>query len=235
MNSDPRGYYQILGIPTGATAEVIKVAYRTQAKRLHPDLNHGRDTTAHFQMVNEAYSVLSYPAHRAAYDQTGVPTPPPVMTSPRTVAPKPTIDPYECVDCGSVSPKLRHVMFTQVISFIVGSSRTNIWGIFCEACAAKRLRKASLITGAFGWLSVPGMLYSAHALGRNLMGGKRGNPINMEVCARQALYYATIGDFARAKIAAKDALEFAKAIWWSEDAKHRAAELCPIMHQILDC
>lgn len=242
MSNDARGYYRVLGIRATATAEEIKQAYRAKAKALHPDLNRGADTTAAFQQVNEAYSVLSDPSQRAGYDEAGNPgaTTASRPTSARAAAPaRPStvdIEPYTCVDCGCVSPKLRHVLYTQVISYLIGSHKTNIWGVFCEECASKRLTKASLITGAFGWLSVPGVLFSAHALGRNLTGGQQGNMVNMEICTRQAVYYHMMGDRTKARLAATDGQAFAAEIvngWWNDDEKRRARELAPILNEVM--
>lgn len=234
MSKDPRGYYRTLGVSPGATPAQIKDAYRALAKQLHPDLNQGRDTTEIFQKVNEAYSVLSDPAQRAAYDSHGAAEASHAARSSASRASAPVeIEPYHCVDCGCVTPTLRHVKYTQVISFLFGAHRTNIWGVFCEECAKKRLTKASIITGAVGWLSAPGILYSAHALGRNLTGGKQEAAINMEICARQAVYYAMRGDRAAARIAAKDALGFADGFWWSSESEKRAKEIQGMINQLL--
>lgn len=241
MSADPRGYYRILGVTTRASQEQIKQAFRSLAKALHPDLNRGQDTTAAFQAVNEAYSVLSDPAQRAAYDQTGSPEPAPQARSANAGAPPMSqpvyeVEPYTCVDCGCVSPKLRHIKYTQVVSYLVGSYKSNIWGVFCEACASKRLTKASLITGAFGWMSVPGLFYSAHALGRNLTGGQQENLINLEICTRQAVYYLMRGERSNARIAATDARAFAGGVnegWWNDNEKRRARELIPIIEKVM--
>jgi hypothetical protein len=239
MSADPRGYYRILRVAPSASQEAIKQAYRAMAKALHPDLNRGQDTTAAFQAVNEAYGVLSDPSQRAAYDQTGSATPPPMSSAtrqPGTPPPVYQVEPYTCVDCGCVSPKLRHIKYTQVVSYLIGSYKTNIWGVFCEACATKRLTKASLVTGVFGWMSVPGLFYSAHALGRNLTGGQQQNLINLEICTRQAVYYFSRGDRANARIAATDAQAFAGGVnegWWNDDEKRRARELIPIIKEVL--
>jgi hypothetical protein len=237
MSADPRGYYRILRVAPSASSEQIKQAYHALAKALHPDLNRGEDTTQAFQAVNEAYSVLSDPVQRASYDQTGSPAP---KAAGRGASPSArpdfVIEPYTCVDCGCVSPKLRHIKYTQVVSYLIGSYRTNIWGVFCEPCASKRLTKASLITGAFGWLSVPGVLFSAHALGRNLTGGQQQNLINLEICVRQAVYYFSIGERSNARIAATDSQAFAGGVnegWWNDDEKRRARELIPIIQEVL--
>lgn len=62
--------YAALGIQRSATPEEIKAAYRKAAKECHPD-HHPGDTAkvARFQLVSQAYSVLSDPEQRAAYDR----------------------------------------------------------------------------------------------------------------------------------------------------------------------
>ena len=43
----------------GADAGQIKAAYRRRAMELHPDRNKDAHTTRQFQLLNEAYGVLS--------------------------------------------------------------------------------------------------------------------------------------------------------------------------------
>jgi len=66
-----RDFYADLGVPSTASAEQIKRAYRTLARRLHPDANPD-DAAAgeRFKAVSEAHAVLSDPATRAEYDRT---------------------------------------------------------------------------------------------------------------------------------------------------------------------
>ena len=62
-------YYQILGISVKATQEEIKKAYKNQAKKYHPDINHDVDATEMMQRINEAYETLSDLAKRKEYDK----------------------------------------------------------------------------------------------------------------------------------------------------------------------
>ena len=72
MAESKRDYYEVLGVAKGASADEIKKAYRTLAKKYHPDMNPGdKEAEAKFKEVNEAYDVLSDEDKRRKYDQYG--------------------------------------------------------------------------------------------------------------------------------------------------------------------
>ncbi|MDZ4229804.1 MAG: DnaJ C-terminal domain-containing protein, partial [Candidatus Veblenbacteria bacterium] len=64
-----KDYYQILGVPRGASAEDIKKAFRKLAHEHHPDKSGGNE--GKFKELNEAYQVLGNPDKRKQYDQFG--------------------------------------------------------------------------------------------------------------------------------------------------------------------
>lgn len=67
---DPKGYYSMLGVSAAADAGAIKAAYRTKAKRLHPDMNPSPIAAKQFQRLTEAYEILSDPHKRTKYDES---------------------------------------------------------------------------------------------------------------------------------------------------------------------
>ena len=67
-----RDYYEILGVERSCDADGLKAAFRKQAMEHHPDRNGGcEDAEGRFKEINEAYSILSDPQKRAAYDRFG--------------------------------------------------------------------------------------------------------------------------------------------------------------------
>lgn len=70
--SEKRDYYEVLGVGRDADEAALKKAYRTLAKKYHPD-THPNDKEAEekFKEASEAYAVLSDPEKRSAYDQFG--------------------------------------------------------------------------------------------------------------------------------------------------------------------
>lgn len=70
MSAGANDYYGVLGVTEDADPDVIRKAYRSLAKKYHPDVNQGDARAAErFKAVGEAYGVLSDPEKRKQYDQ----------------------------------------------------------------------------------------------------------------------------------------------------------------------
>lgn len=66
-----RDYYDVLGVDKGASKQDIRKAYRSLARKYHPDVNKEDGAEDKFKEAKEAYEVLSDEQKRAQYDQFG--------------------------------------------------------------------------------------------------------------------------------------------------------------------
>lgn len=68
-NFKNKDYYQILGVNHNASTKDIKTAYRTLARKYHPDVNPGNKLAeSKFKEIGEAYSVLGDEIKRKQYN-----------------------------------------------------------------------------------------------------------------------------------------------------------------------
>jgi curved DNA-binding protein len=66
-----RDFYEALGVSRDATPDQIQQAFRTLARKYHPDVNKEPSAEDRFKEINEAYHVLSDPETRKRYDRFG--------------------------------------------------------------------------------------------------------------------------------------------------------------------
>jgi len=65
-----RDYYEVLGVAENATPDQVKKAFRTMAKKYHPDTNRSDPSAeSRFKEAGEAFEVLSDPEKRQQYDR----------------------------------------------------------------------------------------------------------------------------------------------------------------------
>lgn len=71
----PRDHYKVLGVPTEATGDDVRRAYRRLARQYHPDANpDGPATEERFKEIQQAYEILSDPNKRREYDKESRPS-----------------------------------------------------------------------------------------------------------------------------------------------------------------
>tara|TARA_B100001758_G_scaffold241839_1_gene249208 strand:- start:1288 stop:2412 length:1125 start_codon:yes stop_codon:yes gene_type:complete len=69
--SDKRDYYEVLGVSKDSDEKELKKAFRSLARKYHPDKNDAPDADEKFKEIQEAYAVLSDSEKRRNYDRFG--------------------------------------------------------------------------------------------------------------------------------------------------------------------
>lgn len=65
-----KDYYKILGLENNkVNINEIKIAFREQAKKYHPDVNNSTFSEERFKDINEAYRILSGSSSKRKYDR----------------------------------------------------------------------------------------------------------------------------------------------------------------------
>ncbi|GFQ02261.1 chaperone protein dnaj [Phtheirospermum japonicum] len=64
-------YYKVLNVSKNATLQEIKAAYRSLARKYHPDMNKGPGAEEKFKEIAAAYEVLSDSEKKSLYDRFG--------------------------------------------------------------------------------------------------------------------------------------------------------------------
>lgn len=145
-------YYAILEISPAASPEVITSAYRSLARKYHPDANPSPDANAKMKAINAAYDVLSDRNKRASYDRqraaAAKPAPPQSPPKPSPQAAPPPL-PANAPSSFSIGNVLSSPAFgTFIIAFI---------GIF----AALTILAETLLQRDFDGLIIPASLVTA--------------------------------------------------------------------------
>lgn len=194
MSRDAENFYAKLGVSSTASETEIKAAYRKLAKELHPDTGGSAADAARFAAITQAYEALSNSESRAEYD--GLSATAQASAGSRTQhGASATIEPISCGGCGQVTAQPRYVVFRHVVSFVLGTVRTPIQGIFCARCAHRRSFRATAISAVAGWWGVPwGPVWTVVEGVRNAFGGTSAPAANDRLLWHNALAFGIRGN-----------------------------------------
>ena len=71
MFENNEDYYKVLKVSRDASESTIKSAYRSLARKLHPDVNKKANAQEEFSKLQKAYDTLSDPKKKTLYDRGG--------------------------------------------------------------------------------------------------------------------------------------------------------------------
>ena len=211
-------HYRVLGVPPSATSSEIKTAYRRLAKQYHPDVNPSTEAAKRMAEINHAYSILSDPARKAAYDAgLGFAEESEKEEFVESVEyAEAFIRDVRCQGCGRFDHTLRVVAFPYVISIIIMSFKRFEAGIFCHYCRSAKSAKCAAISLLFGWWGFPfGIFWTLESLVVNFLRGNTPKEENQQLLKQLAWVNAILGRIDEAKAALRDLLKYDK----SEEAR----------------
>lgn len=170
-----RTYYDVLGLSDAVDQATIRSTYLRLLQIYHPDHNKDSGAGAKTAELIEAYTTLSNPASRKAYDESIHPT---ASNSKRgNASDRTTQAPPEevvCQSCKIQDESLRISIMYWVASVVIVTRRGGKAGIWCEKCRVKQAFAWTSITGMLGWWGIPwGPIYTVHALYFNAVGGNQ--------------------------------------------------------------
>lgn len=194
-----RDLYTVLGLPRDALSSDIQAAYRRLAREWHPDLNRGEGAVAEFMLINEAYSTLSNPIRRSAYDYS--------LRSCSNPAHNQLRSPVRCAECGRSTAQPRVIVVRASVGLGLWSYVRKAEGLYCSTCARRAATRASMASAALGWWAVPfGPFVTIWCIWSNAFMGQQRHPADRRLALINAYAFLQREDFRLAHALARQAL-----------------------------
>jgi hypothetical protein len=143
-------FYDVLGVPAGASAREITDAHRRLARQFHPDAHPGVTAAERRQLeqamarINEAYNAIKDDAARSRYDAQR-------RTEQRLSQHRPP-HPWECMLCGSTPAA--PVSYRHQHAYLLAATLYESGGTLCRNCAQAMGRAKQNRTLWAGWWGV---------------------------------------------------------------------------------
>lgn len=201
-STDPLGYYAILGVNCNADEGELKLKYREQAKKWHPDHNKNPEAIEVFQKLSVAYDVLSDEHKRLTYDLAAIAHP--EKNFPDIFALKVFTN-----QRGEQDISLRSFNLWQLRGKII---KYNLYqeAFICNFSEAeKKILKTSFLNCLLGWWSLAAVFKNFKILRANYRDVNANKRDNLCLLIHNALAYEQEKNYSYARSSTEQAWEYA--------------------------
>lgn len=199
---DPLGYYRILKLDRDAKDDAVKLSYREQAKKWHPDHNAAPEAMEIFQKISVAYDILSDEHKRLTYDLAALSHPahdfPDIFSLKILTNAK-----------GENDVSVRRLNIWQLRGKIIKYSLRQMRYVCNYAEAEKIVLKNSLQNSLLGWWSPQSLLKNIAILKKNYQETGTNFRENLNLLIHNALAYEQEHLYPQALLSARQAEEYA--------------------------
>lgn len=201
-SSDPLGYYAVLNLSPSADDKEIKLSYREQAKKWHPDHNSAPNAMEVFQKISVAYDVLSDEHKRLIYD---------LASLSHSVENFPDIFALKVLTnvAGQNDVSVRGLSLWKMRGRLLKYNLTQEFYVCSPSEAEKIVLKNSLFNNLLGWWSPQALLKNFSVLRENYRQTGRNDYENFCLLTHNALAYEQDHLYQQAFLSAGQAWEYA--------------------------
>lgn len=203
-DTDPLGYYAILGVAYNAGGQEIKQNYRERAKLWHPDHNTGEEAKDNFQKLSVAYGILEDEEQRLIYD---------LLSSAYPAEKFPSGFSLKIYKnrAGQEDVNVRAVKNTVVVGKIFSYSEQQSDEVCNYPEALKLVTRTSLTNWLAGWWSLPSFFKNIHAIIKNFNAVGNNQTENYRLMVHNAIAYKQNNNVEKSWISAMQAMQYANA------------------------
>ena len=201
-NQDPLEYYKILNVTPDTDEKTLKLNYRDEAKKWHPDYNKSEEAMERFQKISVAYDILHDEKKRLVYD---------LLACAYDKDEFPQMDSLSILKdrMEAENPEVRVLCLHYVVGKFLKHSVKKERLICSEPQAFNEILKCSLTNWCLGWWNPKAFVENLKAIKYNFSHTTHNRRDNLSLLVHNAIAYRQEGKEKQALASMTQALEYA--------------------------